>query len=406
MTRTILRAYRTELDPNKEQRQTFVKCCGAARYVYNWALNDRIERYKTGTSTNLYEQKRRFNGIKDELCPWVRELPYTLTESAFANLDRAYQNFFRRVKGGAEQKGFPKFKSRKNGLGSFTLRGCIHIDEAQIKLPVIGWVRLKEHGYLPRGGVKILSANVSERAGRWFVSLQVEQEQDTPEAAQGKPIGVDLGITTLATCSDGAVFDNQRALGRYEARLKRLNRELSRRKKGGRNREKTKRQIARVHYRVTNIRTNAIHQATHYLTAKSQPSVLVIEDLNVAGMLKNGSLSKAIADASFYEFRRQLEYKCNWYGVDLLIAGRFFPSSKKCSSCGSVKPLLRLSERRFVCETCGVVIERDLNAALNLAALAVKRTVTACGQERLQADVSPVLLDEAGTEDVTRTESR
>ena len=393
----IIRAYKTELNPNNKQRTAFMRHSGAARFTYNWGLADRIERYKRGEKTNMYEQKRRFNALKHEQFPWLHEVAYAVVEEAFRHLDVAYTNFFRRIKNGSAKKGFPRFKSRKRGIGSFTLRGCIHIGHDSIKLPRIGWVRLKEHNYIPTDSIKILSVTISEKAGRWYASVQCEQDIPDVKAA-GPVIGVDLGVKTLAVCSNGKVFENPKALRHYEKKLKRLQRKLSRQQKGGRNRAKTKQAIARLHAKIANIRRDAIHKATHYLTAITKPSVVVLEDLNVAGMLKNHSLAKAISDASFAEFRRQMEYKAQWYGVDLVVADRFYPSSKTCSECGSVKPLLRLSERKFVCEKCGVVIDRDLNAAFNLANLAVKPTVTACGECRKTKKAIFGSLSEAGTE--------
>jgi len=393
----ILRAYKTELDPNNKQRTAFMRHAGAARFVYNWALNDRIERYNRGEKTNMYEQKKRFNALKHEQFPWLREVAYATVENAFRNLDTAYTNFFRRVKNGTAKKGFPKFKSRKNGIGAFTLRGNIHIAYDSIKLPRIGWVRLKEHGYIPTDSIKILSVNISEKAGRWYASVQCEQ--DIPDVVSTGPIvGVDLGIKSLAVCSNGKVFENPKALQYYEQKLKRLQRKFSRQQKGSQNRAKTKQAIARLHAKIANIRRDATHKATHYLTAIIKPSVIVLEDLNVAGMLKNHCLAKAVSDANFSEFRRQIEYKAHWRGVDLVIADRFYPSSKTCSECGSVKPLLKLSERKFVCEKCGVVIDRDFNASVNLANLAVKPTVTAGGECRKTKKAILGSLNEAGTE--------
>lgn len=372
----ILRAYKVELDPNNKQHTAFMQHSGVGRFVYNWALSDRIERYENDNPTNLYEQKRRFNALKHGQFPWIRETAYCVTEQAFRNLDTAYKNFFRRVKRGGKEKGFPKFKSRKRGVGSFTMRGSIHIENGRIKLPRIGWVRLKERGYLPTNRVKILSVNISERAGRWFASAQVEMDMPDPEPGQGDPLGVDFGLKTLAVCSDGTTFENPKALVKAERRLKRLQRELARRKKGGKNRAKTKREIAKCHAKIANIRKHALHDISYHVTAKTKPSTVVVEDLNVKGMMANHCLAKAISDASFGELRRQIEYKGQWYGIDVVTAGRFYPSSKTCSGCGSVKPLLKLSERTFVCEKCGMVIDRDLNAALNLASL-VSRDVKA-----------------------------
>jgi len=183
-------------------------------------------------------------------------------------------------------------------------------------------------------------------------------------------VGVDLGIKTLAVCSDGATFENPRALATAERKLKRLNRELSRRRKGSKNRAKTRAKLARCHARIANIRSHALHNASYHLTAKTKPQAVVIEDLNVKGMLNNRSLSKAISDVGMGELRRQIEYKGTWYGVEVVTADRWYASSKTCSACGAVNRALTLSDRTYVCAACGAVIDRDLNAALNLASLA------------------------------------
>jgi len=382
------KAYKTELDPNNVQCTWFLRCAGAARFCYNWALADRKERWEQGQqNTNLYEQKRRFNAMKREQWPWLYEVPYVVQESAFANLDTAYQNFFRRVKQGLQEPGFPKFKSRKRGIGSFTLRGCIHVEEDRIKLPRIGWVRLKEHGYLPsEQQVKLLSVIISERAGRWYASVQVEEDQAKPEIGKGT-IGVDLGISHLAVCSDGTIFENPKALVNAERKLGRLQRELSRRKQGGQNWHKTKVKIARCYARAVNIRRHALHQVSHHLTAKAKPQMVVIEDLNVSGMLKNHCLARAISDVALRELRRQIEYKAQWRGVNVVVAGRFWPSSKACSRCGCVKANLTLADRTYTCDDCGLVIDRDLNAARNLAAYGQNRQTDgdclgSCGERR------------------------
>lgn len=376
----MFRAYKTELDPNNEQRTGLLRHAGVARFVYNWALADRIARYEAGQSTNMYEQRHRFTTIKNAEYPWISECAYALIDSSFANLDIAYKNFFRRVKLGAKP-GFPKFKSRKRGIGSFTLRGSIHAESGRIKLPVIGWLRLKENGYLPCTDVKIMSATISERAGHWFVSLQVEEPDKEITPATGIPIGVDLGIKSLAVCSNGKMFDNPKALARYERRLRHAQRKLSRRQKGSQNRKKAQREVARLHAKVANVRSHTIHEVTSYLTAKIKPSVIMLEDLNVSGMVKNHHLARSVSDASFAEMRRQITYKAAWNGVQVVFADRFFASSKTCSQCGCKKDVLPLSVRTFVCDDCGMVMDRDLNAARNLAALAGKLSVAACGGE-------------------------
>ncbi len=374
----IFRAYKTELDPNNVQRSLFVQYCGVSRFVYNWALTDRIERYERGEQTNIYEQKHRFNALKKVEYPWLEGVPYAITQSAFRNLDIAYQNFFRRVKQGKEKAGFPRFKCRKRGLGSFTVQGCLHIEERRVKLPNIGWIRLKEKGYLPTNDVKIPSMTISEQAGHWFVSVQVEQEIPDSKPAVNKPIGVDVGLKSLAVLSNGKVFENPKTTAKYEKKLATLQRELCRRKKGGKNREKSKQKIARLHFKIANVRKHALHQVSDYVTAKIKPSVVVLEDLNVKGMMANHHLAKSLADASFAELSRQIQYKAQWQGIDVVLAGRFYPSSKTCSACGEKKPYLKLSERTFVCPSCGNIIDRDLNAAINLAALANRQTDGDC----------------------------
>lgn len=323
-------------------------------------------------------------------------------QEALRNLDKAFANFFRRVQLKKQGKlkgnvGFPKFKSKKCGLGRFRLTGTNRVFEKHIQLPRLGKLKLMERGYLPTAGVKVLSATVSEQAGRWFVSLQVETDMPDPVTSDKPIAGVDLGVKAMATVSDGAVIPNPRALQRNLRKVKQLQRKVSRKVKGSANRRKAVKRLARAHRRVANIRRDALHQATTTL-AKTK-SVIVMEDLHVSGMLKNHTLARAISDVGLGEFRRQLDYKTTWYGSRLMMADRFFPSSKKCSRCRSVKEELSLSERVFKCGVCGFECDRDLNAALNLAWLAGSSpdTLNACGES-----VRPVsfqaILGEAGTE--------
>jgi len=368
----ILRAFKTELDLNHAQRTVCARHAGAARYAYNWGLARKIEAYQAGQKVpSAIDLHRELNVLKKAELPWMYAVSKCAPQEALRNLDQAYAHFFRRVKekqaGKKVKVGFPKFKSKKTGLGSFRLTGAIHIFENAIQLPRLGMLRLKEHGYLPTADVHILSATVSERGGRWFVSVQVEMEIPDPEPVEKGAVGVDLGILRMATVSDGNAVDNPRALKQGLNKIKRLQRRVSRRQKGSANRKKAVRQLARAHYRVANIRKDALHQATSWL-AKTK-SVIVMEDLNVSGMLKNHHLAQAIADVGLYEFRRQMSYKGAWYGCEVLIADRYYPSSKRCSGCGQVKPDLSLNEREYRCECCGLVIDRDLNAAINLEQL-------------------------------------
>ena len=234
-------------------------------------------------------------------------------------------------------------------------------------------LKLKERGYLPTQEVHILSATVSERAGRWFVSVQVEEEIKKPAPTQGKVVGVDLGVANLATCSDGRRYPNPRALQQVQKRLRRLHRQLSRQQKGSQNREKTRTKLARTHFRAANLRKDSLQKVTSDILAKTKPArkrprAVVLEDLNVEGLLSNHRLAQALADVGLAEFRFQIEYKAGWYGSQVRYADRFFPSTKRCSRCGHQQEL-RLAERVYSCEHCGLVIDRDLNAAMNLEQL-------------------------------------
>jgi len=370
----IQRAWKTELKPTAVQIEHCARACGVARFVYNWGLEQRKRAYEErGETLSAFTLGKMLNAIKLVEYPWLLEVSKCVPEYALRNLDLAFKHFFRRIKQGGEKPGFPRFKSRHRGMGGFTLNGSIHIESRRIRLPRVGWIGLKESGYLPQG-VRVISATVSEQAGRWFVSVQAAVEQ-TITPATGEPVGVDVGVAVLATVSDGRTFANPKALRASGRRLKRAQRVLSRRQKGSKRRDRAKARVAKLHYRVGCIREDAIHKATSALVARAKPdaerpSAIGIEDLNVTGMLKNHCLAAAISDASFGEFRRQLEYKAVWGGSDVVVADRFYPSSKRCSACGAVRETLDLSERMFLCTACGLVMDRDLNAAVNLWMLA------------------------------------
>lgn len=381
----VQRGYKSELKVNNKERSLLAGCAGAARFAWNWGLRQKIDEYEAaGESPSYYELHRRLNAQKKGALSWLYKYSKTIPQEALRDLDQAFANFFRRVKGG-EKPGFPRFKSRKRGMGSFRVWGSIGVKPGRIKLPRLGWLRLKERGYLPCEGVKVLSATVSARAGRWFVSLQVEEEIPV-QPAGSETVGVDLGIRHLAVCSTGEVYENPKALGKALKRLARLQRELSRRQKGSKSREKTRAKIARLHYRIACLRKDTLQQATSRIVAKTKlqrqrPGVVVLEDLNVAGMLQNRKLARAIADVGMGEFGRQMAYKGDWYGVHVVRADRWFPSSKRCSGCGQVKESLSLSERVYRCEACGLLLDRDLNAARNLAQYSETTTASSAGSE-------------------------
>ncbi len=395
----INRAYRTELKPNNDQRTMLLKSAGTARFAYNWglerkrdamALNRKLAEDRTlsgcdDTDVNAaldnmpevhfnvpsaMELHRELNSLKKTGLAWMYEVSKCAPQEALRNLDGAFARFF---DGDAD---FPKFKSRKHGCGSFRLTGTINVSGSAIQLPRIGTVRLKESSYLP-ADAHILNATVSEQSGRWFVSLAVIEEHTVPENS-GSICGVDLGVKNLATVSDGTVFENPRSLSTYIRKLKRQQREVSRKVKRSNSRRKAVHRLNRTHLKISDMRMDAIHKATTWL-AKNK-SAIVIEDLNAGGMMCNHRLAAAISDASFGEFRRQLEYKAGWYGSRIVVADRFYPSSRTCSACGHVKQELKLSERVFECEMCNSRIDRDLNAAINLSGLAASsaESLNAC----------------------------
>jgi len=370
--------YRAELDLNNEQITLARKHCGAARYAYNYGLRRKQQAYKAGEKTpSAIDLHREINALKKTDIPWAYEVSKCAMQEALRDLDNAFKHFFRKValKKQGKQKGkcgYPKFKSKKKAIGGARFTGSIRVYPDAIQLPRMGLLRLKEHGYLPMNA-HVGSATISEKAGRWYVSICVHEEQVEPLPATGPIIGIDLGIKTLATCSDGRTFDNPKALRKKINALKRASRQHSRKKKGSQKRRYAQRKLAKMHARIANVRRDTLNKATSALIAKTKPeserpSVIVLEDLHVSGMLKNRCLSRAIADVGLYEFRRQIEYKARDAGVVVQFVSRWFPSSKTCSNCGTVKEELSLSERMFVCECCGLSLDRDLNAARVLAA--------------------------------------
>ncbi len=370
----VHRGYKTELKLNNQQRSLCYKYAGCARFAFNWGLKRKIEEYsKTGKSPSAIDLHRELVKLKQNEFQWMYSVSKCAPQEALRNLDIAFKNFFRRVKNG-ESPGFPCLKSRKKGIGSFRLTGVIRVFEDSIQLPRLGRLRLKERNYLPPESdhVHILSVTISEKAGRWFVSLQV-QEEINPIKNTGPMVGVDVGIKWLATLSNGTTYDNPRALARYERKLRRIQRTLPRKCKNSQNRAKARLRFQRLHARIANIRKNALHRVTSKL-AKTK-SVIVIESLHVNGMRKNHSLAKAVSDVSFAEFRRQLEYKTQWYGSRLVVAPQFFPSSRRCSQCGFIKTELS-AKHNYHCKVCGLRIDRDLNASINLLFVAVGFTET------------------------------
>jgi len=386
----VIRGYKTELDPNNVQRTLLLKHAGVARFTFNWGLAEKVKAYEAKEKTpSAMDLHRRINQLKKTDFPWMYEVSKCSPQEALRNLDRAYDNFFRRCKQKKSgPKGFPRYKSKHRGIGSFRLTGWIKVESNRICLPRIKWLRLKEHGYIPSEGVRILSATVSEKAGRWFVSVQVETDTPTPLQKPEAVVGVDLGIKTLAVCSDGKTFANPKALRSRLPQLRRLQQHISRKVKGSNNRKKAARKVAKLHSHISSIRKDCLHKITSELTKTK--SMLVIEDLNVSGMMKNHCLAQAIQDLGLGEFRRQLEYKGMWNNCKIVVADRFFPSSKLCSVCSRINEKLTLADRVWTCEGCGVHHDRDKNASTNLENYGKK--VAASSPETLNSPIETEAL--------------
>lgn len=355
----IYKSYKTELKPNNKQKTLFRKGCGVTRFVYNWGL-DRVQ--KRISKPNAFVLSKELNAVKKKEFPWIYEVSKCASEEALFDLEEAFKRFFKVDKSG-KKANFPKFKKKHSSKQSFRLKGSIEVKENKIKLPRIGFIRLKQKNYLPQN-IKIISATVIRYVNKWFVSILVEEEMQ-PRTLSGV-LGVDLGIKNLATCSDGTIFENPKALKNKLKKLQRITRKISNQKNGGKNREKTRKKLAKLHYKIVCIRKDTLHKITTWVTRTKLPEVVVLEDLNVNGMLKNHKLALAISDVSWHEFKRQIEYKQKWNGGQVVLVNRFFPSSKTCSSCGYVREELKLNERKYMCSNCGMKIDRDLNAAINL----------------------------------------
>lgn len=365
-----MKSLKIRLELNDKQATLAAKHAGVARHAYNWGLDVCKKAYENGekrpSAVDLH--KKLVAEVKKEKA-WYYEVSKCSPQEALRNLDKAYLKSFK------EKKGLPVFK-KKGIRDSFYLEGAIKTQAGKIKLPKFGWVKMSENVDIE--GIK--NVTISKTAGQWFVSFKVSH-QVLPKQTNENVIGVDLGIKTLATLSEGTIFENRRPYKKLKRKLRITQRKLSKKYIKGQiqsnNYKKEQKKVAQIHYKIACIRKDSLHKLTTYL-AKNHSEV-VIEDLNVSGMSKNHKLASAILDGGFYEFRRQLSYKCEWYGSKLTVVDKFYPSSKTCSACGNIKKELNLTERTYHCEHCQISIDRDLNAAINLKSRAVSYTASACG---------------------------
>lgn len=382
----MLIAHRIALDPANKQRTYFARASGTARFAWNWALAEWQRQHAARREDQSLPApsdaglRRQLNGLKREQFPWMFDVTKCAAQEAIIDLGGAFRSFF-------EKRGrYPRFKKKgvRDSFCAANEAGTFRTDGKRIKLPVVGWVRMREE---LRFSGKLKRVTISREADRWFASVMVEAADIAPAEQPSDAVGIDLGVTTLATLSRGEPIPGPKAHKALLGRLRRTSRSLSRKRKGSANRRKAKAKLARLHVRIANVRRDATHKATTML-AKTYARI-GIEDLHVRGMARNRRLARSIMDGGFFEFRRQLAYKAKFYGATIVVADRWFPSSKTCSCCGSVKTELALSQRHYLCDACGFEASRDLNAAINLERLAASSAVSACGEERSGAVRKP-----------------
>ncbi|NGY62709.1 IS200/IS605 family element transposase accessory protein TnpB [Lentzea sp. NEAU-D13] len=409
---TVIQAYRFALDPTAGQQVALRSHCGAQRYAFNWGLarikanlSQRAaektydlpdDQLTPSLSWSAYNLRKDWNQAKNIVAAWWGENSKEAYSSGLANLATALGNWAGSTKGTRKgsRLGFPRFKGRRSGVSCRFTTGAFGLadDRRYVKLPRIGLVRTHESTrklarHVERGTARIRSATVSYRAGRWFVSFSVEITRSDPAPARPRnAVGVDVGVKSLAVLSSGETIPNPRHLETALRELRRLQRQAARRVSPDRRTQRrpsarwrrTQARVARLHTAVANARRDCLHKLSTRLVRTH--GTIVVEDLNVAGMMRNRRLARHIAGVGMAELRRQIEYKAQWAGVHVHVADRWYPSSKTCSGCGVVKAKLRLSERTFRCDECDLVCDRDLNAARNLAALVHRETSSpSCG---------------------------
>ena len=382
----LLKSYKTEINPTDEQRQIINRTIGVCRYVYNFYLAHNQEIYET--------EKRFVSGmdfskwLNNEFIPnnsefsWIKEVSSKSVKQSIMNAERAFKNFFK------GKSNFPKFKKKnKSDVKMYFVKTdskvIIPCERHRIKIPTLGWVRLKEKGYIPTNPNThiIKSGSVSCKAGRYYVSVLVEESEQLNPVLNDFGVGIDLGLKDFAICSDGKTYKNINKTSRIrklEKKLKREQRSLSRKYENYKKLNKNlKGEATRQNIRKQKLKVQKLHQKLEYMRSdyinkvisevvKIKPMWITVEDLNISGMMKNKHLSKAVAQQKLFEFRTKLSLKCNEYGIELRLADRFYPSSKTCHNCGCVKPDLKLSDRTYYCDECGYTEDRDFNASLNL----------------------------------------
>ena len=386
------KAYRFRLYPTAEQTQMMTRIIGCCRFTYNRFLEYCSKSYKRrGESHTSFDLNNFICHTLKKAYPWLSDAPAQTLQCVSADLSAAFKAFFRK------DASYPKYKSKHRSKENFRIpqRGKVDVKGNRIYIQGVGWVKAVVHR-TPIGRLKNITVTVNP-SGTVYASCLFDDGNEAPAHSvldNPKVVGIDLNLERLAVCSDGADYENPRVLKQYEKRLKHLQRMLSKKKKGSENWKKLKTEIAALQEKMANIRKDAIHKMTKHVVCDSQADAIVIEDLNVSGMMKNDKLSKHIQDASFYEIRRQIEYKCLWCGKTFIIADRFFASSKTCSTCGWHNDGLTLRDREWECPVCHTRHDRDRNASLNLESFGLKALAGDAGEvkppEKLSVDESRV----------------
>lgn len=369
----MYKGYEYRIYPNKTQRKLLAKTFGCCRYVYNHFLKRRIEYYeKEGKYINSFALSKELTILKNEL-EWLKEVDCQALQQELRHQDNAFDRFFK------AKKGFPKFKTKHSYRYSYTtiLNVSLDIENHKIKLPKIGKVNLRLDR-IPKGQIKSVIVK-QVPSGKYFISLIVlEEDRYLPkeQITELATIGIDLGLKDFAILSDGRKISNPRYLKQNLKKLLILQKRLSRKQKGSSNRNKSRIKVAKQHEKITNLRKDFLHKLTYQLTHENQVSTLCIEDLSVSNMIKNHKLARSISDVSWYKFRTLLEYKCELYGKNLLVIGKFEPSSKMCT-CGYINKELTLADREWICPSCGTQHDRDILAANNIKKFALSKTGSA-----------------------------
>ena len=361
----MLKAYKFRIYPNEEQRVYLAKTFGCTRFIYNKMLADRIKSYKENKDLDIKTMRYPTPAQYKNEFEWLKEADSLALANAQINLDKAYKNFFR-----DKSIAFPKFKKKSN-TNSYTTNnqnGTIYIENSHIKLPKLkSTIKIKQHRQFT-GSIKSCTI-LQVPSGKYYISILVDCKGiELPQT--DKKVGVDLGIKNFAITSDGEIFSNPKNLKKSEKRLSKLQKDLSRKEKGSNNRRKARLKVAKLHEKISNQRKDMLHKVSTQLINENQ--VIVIEDLEVSNLIKNHKLAKSIADVSWSEFRRMLEYKANWYGREIIIAPSNYASSQLCSNCGNQSSQTKdLSCRTYICPICGMKMDRDINASKNLLKLAM-----------------------------------